>query len=244
MNRTAINALGGFNRSSQHLKGGACNDGWEETTFGSSREGKALLSRKAFGGTSCRAAAVLGSRRGRVFKRGRRDGRRGVARRWLTLVPGGGRDATIAPHSIIEAAVGTIPMLCRTRRARDLSCSGSWRSRDRSAAWSSPIDDLTRATAKCGHTERRVRLPGHDGPVACGPIGSPAQAPQAGGERGAADLRGGSARWEDRHTGWVRSCRPRGSVDWPPTRSQEGSTMGDGVEPTTDFPTSAARLSR
>jgi hypothetical protein len=125
---------GGFSRSSQHLKGGACNDGWEETMFGSSRAGKAPLSRKAFGGTRCRAAAVLGSHRGRVFKRRRRDGRWGVARRWLTLVPGGGRDATIAPHSIIEAAVRTLPVLCRTRRARDLSCAGSWRSRDRSAA--------------------------------------------------------------------------------------------------------------
>jgi len=103
--------LGGFNWSSHHLDGGACDYGWEEATFGSSREGKASLSREAFGGKICRAAAVLVSHRGRMFKRGRCDSGRGVAPRWLTLVPGGGRDATIAPHSIIESTVGTIPLL-------------------------------------------------------------------------------------------------------------------------------------
>jgi hypothetical protein len=114
-----------LNRSSQHLEGGSCNGDWKETSFGWSGAREDALSRPAFGGTKCRAAAVLESDRGRTFQRGRRGGGRSVARRGHTLVPGGRGDAATAPYDVFIAAVGTIPVLCGTRRNRDLPCAGS-----------------------------------------------------------------------------------------------------------------------
>jgi hypothetical protein len=114
-----------LNRSSQHLEGGSCNGDWKETSFGWSGAREDALSRPAFGGTKCRAAAVLESDRGRTFQRGRRGGGRSVARRGHTLVPGGRGDAATAPYDVFITAVGTIPVLCGTRRNRDLPCAGS-----------------------------------------------------------------------------------------------------------------------
>jgi transposase InsO family protein len=119
---------GGFKWSSQHLEGGACNGDRKETTFVSSWASEDAIPWQAFGGTSGRAAAVLGSDRGRTFQRGRRGGSRGVARRGHTLVSGGRGDAAVASYSIIDTAVGTLPVLCGTRRTCDSPCAGAWRS--------------------------------------------------------------------------------------------------------------------
>jgi len=116
---------GRFNRWSQHLKEGGCHAGWKETTFRSSWTSEDEFVWQAFGGTGCRAAAVLGSDRGRGFQRGCRGRGRGVARRRHTLVPGGRGYAAIAPQSVIASAFGTVFELCRTRRNRDLECAGA-----------------------------------------------------------------------------------------------------------------------
>ncbi len=147
---------GEFNRSSQHLKKGGCDDDSETATFRSKRARDIAFTGQAFGGTRCGAAAVLGRHRNRTFERGGCDGCRGVARRWHTLVPRGWGDATIASCTYNTAYFWAVSVLCRTGRTRDFPCAGARDSRDRPAARPCSIDDRARVTEKRSDTEWRT----------------------------------------------------------------------------------------
>src|SRR3954471_23753081 len=84
----------GFKRSSQHLDGGGCDEGWE-TALGSGTTSRvAAVARPTRRGAAGEPAAVLGGDCGGSVERGRGDRGRRVARGGGPLVPGGGRDVT------------------------------------------------------------------------------------------------------------------------------------------------------
>ena len=155
---------GEFNWSSQH-SGQECCDGRSASV------GSCVAEQAAFAGaTSGRAAdapaAFLGIDRGGGIERGRGDwcGRVGTGR--STLVSGGRRHATIDACAIIEAVIGSIPVVCRAGGACHPACPGFGGTADRPADGTVGIDDLARAAAQRCHARRRLGLSGHDGAVA------------------------------------------------------------------------------
>jgi len=95
----------GFKRSSQHLDGGGCDEGWE-TTLGSGTTSRvAAVAWPTRRGAAGEPAAVLGGDCGGSVERGGGDRGRCVARGGGPLVPGGGRDVTQVAGAIREATL-------------------------------------------------------------------------------------------------------------------------------------------
>src|SRR5918997_5442832 len=130
---------------------------------------------------------LLGVDCSRTVELGCGDRRGGVGGGRVPLVSGGGRDATIDARAVVEAALGTVPILCRARGDRAVACAGAWGAGGRSAAGAVGLDDLARAPAQRRDTQRRAGGSGDDGAVACragGPSpesGGAGHAPGAGG---------------------------------------------------------------
>src|SRR4051812_26836087 len=94
---------GGFKWSSQHLDRGGCGGPWK-AAFGSVRARRAAVPGPPLRGAAGGSAPVLGVDRGGTLERGRRSWRRRGARSRGTLVPGGGRHATVTSLAVVEAA--------------------------------------------------------------------------------------------------------------------------------------------
>ena len=131
---------GEFNWSLQHSGQGGC-DGRSASV------GSCVAEQAAFAGaTSGRAAdapaAFLGIDRGGGIERGRGDwcGRVGTGR--STVVSGGRRHATIDACAIIEAVIGSIPVVCRAGGARDPACPRRRGAADLPVHGAVGIDDL------------------------------------------------------------------------------------------------------
>jgi hypothetical protein len=97
--------------------------------------------------------------------------------------------------------------------------------------------------AQRGHAQRRSGVPGHDGAVACRAGGPPSEVCEAGGERGAAELRSGPAGWRGCWPGRGRGSRAGRALEGSSARATAAPPVGQGVEPRADCPTVAARLS-
>jgi putative transposase len=95
---------GGFKWSSQHLDGGV-RDGHAGTAFRSVRARRVAVAGPPLRGAAGGSAPVLGVDRGGTLERGRRGRRRSGAGSRSTLVPGGGRHATVTSLAVVEPAV-------------------------------------------------------------------------------------------------------------------------------------------
>jgi len=95
---------GGFNRSSQHFDIGGC-DGYSKAAIGSVWTRSSALAWSAVGRASRRAMSLLGVDRVGPLEHGCRSGRRSATGSGDTLVPGGGRNATVTFGAIREAAI-------------------------------------------------------------------------------------------------------------------------------------------
>src|SRR3954462_342141 len=166
----------------------------------------------------------------------------GVASRRGTLVPEGGRHATIASRAGGEAAVRALSVVCRAGGNRDLARATARGARDRPPARARAVHDLPRAAPQRRHAQRRFGVPGHDRAMACRPIRPPSQTSQAGDQRAAAALRAGPARRSHHRPERGSGARAGRAVDGPPARASTGPAVGPSVEPGTDRPPSAARL--
>ena len=200
-----------------------------------------------FAGATSRSAAgapasFLGIDREWPVER-RRGGWRGhVGAGRSPVVPKVRRHATIDPCALVAAVVRAIPVVQRAGGACDPACPRRRGAADRPAYGAVGIDDLARAAPQCCHARRRVGLSGHHGAVACRTGGSAAEASEAGGQRGAADVCAGSAGRHGRDTRRCLGSWADGIVERSPTRTAEGSALGIGVEPGADCPSLAARL--
>jgi transposase InsO family protein len=94
---------GGFKRSSQHLDQGGCG-GHSKAAFRSVRARRVAVPGPPLRGAAGGSAPVLGVDRGGTLERGRRSWRRRGAGSRDTLVPGGGRHATVTSLAVVEAA--------------------------------------------------------------------------------------------------------------------------------------------
>src|SRR5689334_2236513 len=132
----------GFKRSSQHLDGGGCDEGWE-TALGSGTTSRvAAVARPTRRGAAGEPAAVLGGDCGGSVKRGGGDRGRCVTRGGGPLVPGGGRHATEDICPISKAAIGAVSVVCGTRGDRAGSRTGPGHPADRAPAGAGSINDL------------------------------------------------------------------------------------------------------
>jgi len=95
--------LGGFKWSSQHLDQGGCG-GPSKAAFGSVPARRVAVPGPPLRGAAGGSAPVLGVDRGGTLERGRRSWRRRGAGSRDTLVPGGGRHATVTSLAVVEAA--------------------------------------------------------------------------------------------------------------------------------------------
>ena len=105
------------------------------------------------------------------------------------------------------------------------------------------VDDLARASTKCGNAQRWPGVSSDHRAVACRECCPAPEACEAGGQCGIAGLCAGAVGWRD------RGAR-RGGGPWatdilvgPLTRASAATTMGDGMEPAADCPSPAARFS-
>src|SRR3954469_6764416 len=114
-----------------------------------------------------------------MLEGGRRGGGRGVASRGGTLVPEGGRHATIPSRAIVEAAVRALSVVCRAGGNRDLARATARGARDRPPARARAVHDLPRAAPQRRHAQRRSGVPGHNRPIARRPLCPPPQGPPA-----------------------------------------------------------------
>src|SRR4051795_437726 len=96
--------LGGFKWSSQHLDQGGCG-GPSKAAFGSVPARRVAVPGPPLRGAAGGSAPVVGVDRGGTLERGRRSWRRRGAGSRDTLVPGGGRHATVTSLAVVEAAV-------------------------------------------------------------------------------------------------------------------------------------------
>src|SRR3954451_3485679 len=136
--------LGGLKWSSQHLDQGGCG-GPSKAAFGSVPARRVAVPGPPLRGAAGGSAPVLGVDRGGTPERGRRSRRRRGAGSGDTLVPGGGRHATVTSLAVVEAAVRAPSVVRGAGGDRDLSGSRAWRARDRSPAGASAVHDLPRA---------------------------------------------------------------------------------------------------
>src|SRR3954452_16559007 len=169
---------------------------------------------------------------------------RGVASRGGTLVPEGGRHATIPSRAGGEAAVRALSVVCRARGDRDLARATARGARDRPPAQARAVHDLARAAPQRRHAQRRSGVPGHDRAMARRSIRPPSEVGQAGDQRTAAALRAGPARRSYHRPERGGGARARRAVEGPPAWAAAGPALGHGLEPGTDRPPLAARLLR
>src|SRR3954463_8740654 len=132
----------GFKRSSQHLDGGGCDEGWE-TALGSGTTSRvAAVARPTRRGAAGEPAAVLGGDCGGSVKRGGGDRGRCVTRGGAPLVPGGGRHVTEDICPISEAAIGAVSVVGGTRGTCAVAGAGLWGAGDRPTAGACGVHDL------------------------------------------------------------------------------------------------------
>src|SRR3954452_557340 len=93
--------LGGFKWSSQHLDQGGCG-GPSKAAFGSVPARRVAVPGPPLRGAAGGSAPVLGVDRGGTLERGRRSWRRRGSGSRDTLVPGGGRHATVTSLAVVE----------------------------------------------------------------------------------------------------------------------------------------------
>src|SRR3954452_16646155 len=154
-------AQGGFKWSTQHLDQGGCG-GPSKAAFGSVRARRVAVPGPPLRGAAGGSAPVLGVDRGGTLERGRRSWRRRGAGSGDTLVPGGGRHATVTSLAVVEAAVRAPSVVCGAGGDRDLAGSRAWRAGDRSPAGAGAVHDLPRAAPQRCHAWRRPGIQGHD----------------------------------------------------------------------------------
>src|SRR3954452_3553560 len=152
---------GGFKWSSQHLDQGGCG-GPSKAAFGSVPARRVAVPGPPLRGAAGGSAPVLGVDRGGTLERGRRSWRRRGAGSGDTLVPGGGRHATVTSLAVVEAAVRAPSVVCGAGGDRDLAGSRAWRARDRSPAGAGAVHDLPRAAPQRCRAWRRPGIQGHD----------------------------------------------------------------------------------
>ena len=103
---------------------GGC-DGWS-TMFGSGFAGEVSVAWSSGRIPSRGPATVLGIDCGGTVELGRGDRGRGVGGGRISLVSGGGRDATIDTRAVVEAALWAVPVVYRTRRRRAVARARAW----------------------------------------------------------------------------------------------------------------------
>ena len=198
---------GEFKWSSQHLDGGVC-DGHAETAFGSVG-GEACCARQAGQGwRGVRTGGGSGRRSRRVCRVRTRRLARGCRRRWGHA--GSGRRAACHQRRLrrVEAALGAVSVVRGTGGDRAVAGAGPRGARDRPPAGAGGIDDLPGAAAQRRHARRRSGVSGHHRAVARRAGGAPSEAGEAGGQRGAAELRAGPAGRRGRRPGRGRGPGP------------------------------------
>ncbi len=117
-------SMGGFRRSSQ--RSGDGSDGGS-AAFGSGSAGEGEVTWASGGGAAGGPAAVLGVDRRWFVERGRGDGGWDLAAGRVAVVPGWRRAGTVAPVPVVEAAFGTLPVVCRAGGDRCAAGAGPWR---------------------------------------------------------------------------------------------------------------------
>src|SRR3954469_10687726 len=167
---------------------------------------------------------------------------RGLASRGGTLVPEGGRHATITSRAGGEAAVRALSVVCRAGGDRDLARATAWSARDRPPAQARAVHDLARAAPQRRHAQRRSGVPSHDRAMARCPLRPPSEVGQASDQRAAAAVRAGPARRYGRGPERRGGARARRAVEGSPAWATAGPALGHGLEPGTDRPPPAARL--
>src|SRR3954453_19158665 len=114
---------------------------------------------------------------------GRRGWGRGLASCGGTLVPEGGRHATVTTRAVVEAAVRALSVVCRAGRDRDLARATARGARDRPPTEARAVHDLPRAAPQRRHAQRRSGVPGPDRAMARRPLRPPSEGCQAGDQR-------------------------------------------------------------
>ena len=107
-----------------------------------------------------------------------------VGARWFRQA-GGMPNVSFAPIS----AWGAIPVLCGARGDRAPSCPRSRCLCDRQADRQTPFNDLARARAQRGHSQRVCRIQSNDGTVACPTTRQASEGSEAGKQRGVEAVR-------------------------------------------------------
>src|SRR3954469_7988635 len=153
---------------------------------------------------------------------------RGVASGRGTLVPEGGRHATITSCAVGEAAVRAFSVVCRAGGDRDLARATARGARDRAPARARAVHDLPRAAPQRRHAQRRFGVPGHDRARARRPLRPPSEVGQAGDQRTAAALRAGPARRSHHRPERGGGARARRAVEGPPAWGAAGPALGHG----------------
>jgi hypothetical protein len=102
---------GEFQRSSQHLDKGNCDE-YSKAAFRPMRASTVAVTGSSSGSTAGELSAVLGSDCGRLFNRGRCYGRRSVASRWWPVVSEGRRHDTFLCFAVFKAPVGSLSIVC------------------------------------------------------------------------------------------------------------------------------------
>ena len=164
-----------------------------------------------------------------------------VGARWFREA-GGMPPATLAPSA--KPLVRAVSVVRGAGGDRAVARAGPRGARDRPPAGAGGVDDLAGAAAQRRHAQRRSGVSGHHRAVARRAGRAPSEAGEAGGQRGAAELRAGPAGRRGRRPGRGRGPRAGRALEGPPARAAAGPAMGQGVEPGADRPAPAARLSR
>jgi hypothetical protein len=111
-----------------------------------------------------------------------------------------------------------------------LRAQGARRARDRPSARARAVDHLARAPPQCGDSQRRVRVPGEHGAVACRPRSASSQASHASDAAAAAAVCARATGGRDRRPEWDVDPRTCGAVEGPSARTTPTSAMGSGLE--------------
>ena len=173
---------GGSNRSSQHSGTGGCDDE-EETAIGHVRARQAVLAGTPGRGAARDAGGVLGCGGGWQLERGRGGVGRCIGAGGNKVVPEVRRHATNSSVGLGAAAVGALSVVCGAGGDRAVASSGPRHARHRPAPRPSAVDNLAGAAAQRGDARRWPGVPGDNGAMACGPLGSATKGFEACNER-------------------------------------------------------------
>jgi integrase-like protein/helix-turn-helix protein len=152
-----------FNWSSQQILIGGC-DGYPKASDWSCQDEVAGATSRP---TSISASAVLAGDRRWSFERRSGSNGQGVTSGRNEMVSGVWRYAAITSVAVVAATDRTVLVDSRARTNCFAACSASRCARDRAAARTIPVDDLSGTATQRGHPKRRLRVSSDYGAVAC-----------------------------------------------------------------------------